>query len=82
MASRCCGHCGSIRTKEVPNAKPMPYWCSDCRSFFSVRTGTAIARSKIPLSKWAIAIYLCVTNLESVSSMKLHRDLNIAQSSA
>ena len=79
---RCCGHCGSLRTKETPNAKPMPYWCSDCRSYFSVRTGTAIERSKIPLRKWAIAIYLCLTSLKSVSSMKLHRDLKISQKSA
>ena len=79
---RCCGHCGGINTREVPNAKPMPYWCTDCRSYFSVRTGTAIARSKIPLRKWAIAIYLCLTSLKSVSSMKLHRDMKITQKSA
>ena len=79
---RCCGHCGSIRTSEVPNAKPMPYWCSDCRSYFSVRTGTAIASSKLPLRKWAIAIYLELTSLKGVSSMKLHRDLAISQKSA
>ena len=79
---RCCGHCGSTRTGEVPNAKPMPYWCSDCRSYFSVRTGTAIERSKIPLRKWAIAIYLEMTSLKGVSSMKLHRDLGISQKSA
>ena len=79
---RCCGKCGSVRTSEVPKAKPMPYWCSDCRSYFSVRTGTAIARSNIPLRKWAIGIYLTVTSLKSVSSMKLHRDLGISQKSA
>ena len=79
---RCCGHCGSTRTNEVPKAKPMPYWCSDCRSYFSVRTGTAIERSKIPLRKWAIAIYLEMTSLKGVSSMKLHRDLGISQKSA
>ncbi len=79
---RCCGHCGSTRTREVPNAKPMPYWCTDCRSYFSVRTGTAIERSKIPLRKWAIAIYLTLTSLKSISSMKLHRDLGISQKSA
>lgn len=21
---RCCGHCGSVRTREVPKARPMP----------------------------------------------------------
>ena len=79
---RHCGHCGSARTKEVPNAKPMPYWCTDCRKYFSVKTGTAIARSKVPLRKWAIAIYLCLTSLKSVSSMKLHRDIGVSQPTA
>ena len=41
-----------------------------------------MANSKIPLQKWAIGIYLCVTSLKSVSSMKLHRDLNISQPAA
>ena len=60
---RHCGKCGSAFTREVPNAKPMPYWCTDCRSYFSVRTGTPMARSNIPMRKWAIGIYLCLTSL-------------------
>ena len=79
---RHCGKCGSTRTKDVPNAKPMPYWCTDCRSYFSVRTGTPIARSNVPLRKWAIAIYLCLTSLKSVASMKLARDIGVKQSTA
>ncbi len=79
---RACGHCGSFETKKVPNAKPMPYWCKDCRSYFSVRTGTAIARSNVPLRKWAIAIYLVTTSFKSVSSMKLHRDIGVSQKTA
>ena len=31
---------------------------------------------------WAMAIHLFMTSLQSVSSMKLHRDLHIAQNSA
>ena len=79
---RRCGKCGSVSTREVPNAKPMPYWCTDCRSYFSVRTGTPIARSNVPLRKWAIAIYLCLTSLKSISSMKLHRDIGVSQRTA
>jgi len=79
---RHCGKCGSTRTRTVPNAKPMPYWCTDCRSYFSVRTGTPIARSNVPLRKWAIAIYLCLTSLKSVSSMKLRRDIGVSQPTA
>ena len=31
---------------------------------------------------WTIAVYMPTTNLKGVSSMKLHRDLNITQKSA
>ena len=79
---RGCARCGSVRTREVPNAKPMPYWCSDCRSYFSVKVGTVMESSKIGYRKWAIAFYQIVTNLKGVSSMKLHRDLKISQTSA
>ena len=79
---RCCGKCGSVSTSLVLDAKPMPYWCTDCRGYFSVRTGTVLARSNVPLRKWAIAIYLYLTSLKSVSSMKLHRDLNVSQKTA
>ena len=79
---RKCPKCGSENTGEVPSAKPMPYWCKGCRGYFSVRTGTAIARSNVPLQKWAIAIYLCLTSLKSVSSMKLHRDIGVSQPTA
>ena len=79
---RCCGHCGSIRTKEVPNAKPMPYWCSDCRKYFSVRTGTPLAHSNVKLRKWVFAIYLEITSLKSVSSKKMGRDIGVRQPTA
>ena len=79
---RVCPHCRGCETSATPNAKPMPYWCKDCRSYFSVRTGTALEYSKVTLRKWAIAIYLNVTSLKSVSSMKLHRDLRVTQKTA
>ena len=73
-----CGHCGSGNTKPVKNCKPMPYWCADCRSYFSVKTGTVIQSSKLPLRKWNFAMYLMTISLKGVSSMKLHRDLGIS----
>lgn len=79
---RHCPKCGSVETRPVPNAKPMPYWCRGCRSYFSVRTGTPLAHSNVPLRKWAIAIYLCLTSLKSVSSMKLSRDIGVKQATA
>ena len=79
---RCCGHCGSPSTKETPNARPMPYWCQDCRSYFNVRTGTVLQHSRVPLCKWAFAVYLYATSLKNISSMKLHRDIGVTQKTA
>ena len=60
----------------------MPYWCSDCRSYFSVRTGTAIARSNVSLRKWAVAIYLCTSYPKSVSALQLRKSLGVTHKTA
>lgn len=53
---RACPRCGSDQTHRGPNENPMPYHCAECRKYFSVRTGTALERSKVPLRKWAFGI--------------------------
>ena len=78
---RHCPRCGSTATSEASHKK-MPYWCTDCRSYFSVKTGTVLEGSKLPLRKWAFAIYLHLTSLKGVSSMKLHRDIGVPQKTA
>ena len=60
----------------------MPYRCRDCRKYFSIKTGTLMAGSPLPLLKWMYAIYLDTTSLKGVASMKLHRELGITQKSA
>lgn len=77
-----CPFCQSQRISNIANRKPQPYRCKDCRKHFSVKTDSLLHSSNLPLSKWAIAFYLYNTSLKGVSSMKLHRDLGIAQSSA
>ena len=77
-----CPHCGDTDVQTGASHPTMPYRCRGCRKRFSVRIGTAMQDSNIPLQKWAIAIYLMTTNLKGVSSMKLHRDLGISQNAA
>ena len=78
---RVCPNCGSDDTHEASHAK-MPYRCRACKRYFSVKTGTVMAQSPIPLLKWVYAIYLDVTSLKGVSSMKLHRDIGVTQKTA
>ena len=79
---RTCPYCASSKTSPVPNENPMPYHCGACRKYFSVKTGTVMQASNLPLRKWVIGFYLMSTNLKGVSSMKLHRDLKVTQKTA
>ena len=79
-----CPKCGSFDVQLNAKHKTMTHRCRVCpgKPFFSLRTGTAMQNSKLGYQIWAIAIYMIATNLKGVSSMKLHRDLEITQSSA
>lgn len=78
-----CPICGSThRICKIASRQPLSYGCGSCRRHFSVRVGTLMHRSPIPLCKLAIAIYLWATSFKDGSSMKLHRDLGITQKSA
>ena len=77
-----CTRCGSDNCYRVKSGKPMPYRCRDCRKYFSLKTGTLMEQSKLPLRLWGWAIYLELTSLKGVSSMKLHRDLGVRQATA
>ena len=79
-----CPHCGSMNVQTGAKHKTMPYRCreKECAKRFSPKTGTVMEGSKLGFQAWMIATYLMATNLKSVSSMKLHRDLNINQRSA
>ena len=78
-----CPHCGSTHVLSGAKHATMPYRCREkgCKRF-SAKTGTVMEASNIGYQKWAIAIYLALTSLKSISSMKLHRDLIITQKSA
>ena len=78
-----CLRCGSADgAYRVTSGKPMPYRCKDCKRYFSLKIGTAMEASPLSLRTWAWAIYLELTSLKGVSSMKLHRDLGIRQATA
>ena len=80
-SGRYCPKCGSTNTHEAKHAKS-PYRCRDCKKYFSVKTGSAMEASKVPLRKWIIAMYLDLTSLKGVSSNKLSRDIGVQQRTA
>lgn len=77
-----CPHCGSLDVAAVKSMNPMPYRCRDCRQHFSVRTGTVLAESRLPLHKWLMAIYMMTTARKGIPSTQMARELGITQKSA
>ncbi len=77
-----CVRCGSCNVNAKTAHKTMPHRCRDCDKRFSVRLGTAMEASKLSYQIWAMAAYLMMTGIKGVSSMKLHRDLEITQKTA
>ena len=77
-----CPHCGSETVSECKNHKPMPYRCKSCRKHFSVRTGTVLAESRLPLHKWMMAMYMLTTARKGISSVQMAKELGVTQKTA
>lgn len=85
-----CPKCGSLNVQANIKHKTQTHRCRGCTSgkggksktMFTLRTGTVMEGSKLTYRVWAIAIYLFMTNIKSVSSMRLHRELGIGQKAA
>ena len=75
-----CPYCGSIHISRCK--VPMPYRCRDCRKHFSVRIGTVLNESKLPLLKWLLAIYILTNSKKGVSSVQLAEYLGVTQKTA
>lgn len=80
-----CPHCGVIGDHyqlQGPSHRPGLWKCKDCREQFSVTVGTVFERSKIPLSKWLMAVYLLCSSKKGISSHQLHRTLDVTYKTA
>lgn len=58
------------------------YRCPGCKLVFTVRTGTIMERSHIPLDKWLLTMYLLTTARKGISSLQLAKEIGITQKSA
>jgi transposase-like protein len=56
--------------------------CRRCCKQFTVRVGTAVEASHLPLHKWLQAVYLLCAGNKPVSIQQLQRTLNITYKSA
>lgn len=80
-----CPHCGSVEGIAKAQGKavrPGLYYCAACNDQFTATVGTVMERSKIPLTKWWLAMHLLGTSKKGMSAHQLHRMLGITYKSA
>ena len=57
------------------------YRCFGCQRRFSVRMGTVMESSRIPVKDWLYAMYSVLTSRKGISSLQLSKELGITQKS-
>src|SRR5713226_2803727 len=82
-----CPHCGNCDPEKVAKGhgkahRPGLYYCADCNGQFTVTVGTVMERSKIPLSKWLLAMHLMGASKKGMSALQLSRMLGVTYKSA
>jgi transposase-like protein len=71
-----CPHCGEVERVTRLHGKahrPGLFQCNSCREQFTVTVNTVCERSKIPLTKWLLAIYLLNSSKKGMSALQMHR---------
>lgn len=58
------------------------YKCKNSGKYFNVKVGTIFEDTKIPLTKWFMALYIFASHKKGISSYQLASDISITQKSA
>jgi len=77
-----CPHCASVDVYNLAKTRAGLYKCKGCLKQFTVRIGTIMEESKIPIRKWLMAIHLMTSSKKGVSSHQIARECGITQKSA
>src|SRR5882724_13690010 len=71
-----CHHCGEtnrIGKLRGKSTRPGLYKCYACRKPFTVKVGTVMESSHVPLRVWLQAIYLLCSSKKGISTRQLQR---------
>lgn len=74
-----CPHC---KHNKIYRHKDGRYRCAKCRKDFTIKTGTIFGKSRVPLQKWFIAIYLLTSSKKGISSIELSKKIGVTQKTA
>jgi transposase-like protein len=83
-----CPHCGNSKQDRIAKVEGEKqshrdglYYCNECKGQFTVTVGTVFERSKLPLSKWWLAMHLMAASKKGMSAHQMSRMLGISYKS-
>src|SRR5947209_366030 len=78
-----CPHCGSTRVRRMEGkTQAGMFLCNDCRDKFTVRTGSVMERSHVPLHKCLLATHLMAASKKGMSAKQMERMLGVTYKTA
>lgn len=83
-----CPHCKSTKVYQMMDAKTgqrnkrFLWRCHKCHEQFTIRIGTVLEESRIPLRHWAYAFWRAVTSKKGVSALEIKRHCQIGYPAA
>jgi transposase-like protein len=75
-----CPACGKQEHYYLASQKR--WKCKECSKQFSVKVGTVMEDSPIPLNKWLLVMWMLANCKNGVSSYEVHRAIGVSQKSA
>jgi transposase-like protein len=75
-----CPYCNSQRSSR--KTQEFRHTCHNCKRSFSVLIGTIFESTKLPVTKWFMAICLILNAKKGISSLQLARDLQVNKNTA
>ena len=84
--SPCCPLCGDLdvyrmMTGEQRN-KDYRWRCKGCKKMYTVRTGTVLEETRLPLRVWVYCIWKAASSKKGISALQLSREMEITHKSA
>jgi transposase-like protein len=87
-----CPHCQNAGERRISKLEAQStsqsgvrkgvYFCGACRQQFTVTVGTVLDRSRVPISKWLMALFLLCSSKRSPSANQIHRMIGVTYKTA
>ncbi|SRR5579883_1030770 len=85
-----CPHCGNANAERIYSIAANPEHgvraglreCQECHGQFTVRTGSVMESSHLPLTKWALAYRLMASAKKGISAHQLGRTIGVTYKTA